>query len=151
MHGGAAVPVLTANAQPNPWEAGVAFDGNSATFWSTWQARSQDDFIQGSFDARLIDEVIVESAATTGADVVIEVLQADGRRAGITEKVEESRVSAPEGMRMAASRAVLKFGIHFLLVNEGDLIAEDLKKNMSAWGVGLVSEVNRVRLYRIER
>lgn len=143
-------PVMPASvtASPNRWEAGLAFDGNPATRWSTWQARSPGNYLECQFAGpQMIDEVLVESAAETRGRATVEILR--GKQAiPVTGTPEESTVPA-DGLRAAASRALITQGVLYVWINDGDFIAEDVKKNAMLWSATPVAEVNGSRLYRL--
>ena len=139
------------DAKPNPWGARWAFDGNLATRWSTWQAMAPGDHLELDFEnTEAVDEVVVESALSQGAQMTVEVRPEKGGWARVGGTVEESREEASPDLRRAASLQLKARGIHFLLVNDSDFAADDLKKNASLWGITELFEAHGTRFYRID-
>ena len=54
------------------------------------------------------------------------------------------------GIRRAATRDLKALGFRFLLVNEGDMVYEDMKKYPSFWGITQLAEANGTHFYRID-
>ncbi len=45
--------------------------------------------------------------------------------------------------------AILARGVQWVMLNDSDFGAEDLKKKTEEWGITLVAERNQARLYRL--
>jgi hypothetical protein len=52
--------------------------------------------------------------------------------------------------RLAAARQVKALGFRYLLVNEGDWVYQDLKRNLRFWGMTQLTEFNGTHFYRID-
>jgi hypothetical protein len=147
--GGKAVGCSRFGAAPNLWEAALAFDGNPATRWSTWDARVAGNHVDCGFASpQPIDEVTMWSGAETRGPVRLEVLTG-GKWTVLTVTSEESRDPVPDGLRAAAARVLLAAGVEYLWINDGDLIAQDLKNNAALWKARVVAEGDGSRIYRI--
>jgi hypothetical protein len=66
----------------------------------------------------------------------------------IEEAIEKAAVSN-SGQRAAAILAKSE-GCDFLLVNDSDAVSENMKNNLSIWGVTPLANANGTTLYRIE-
>jgi hypothetical protein len=138
------------SAQPNGWEVQRAFDNNYATRWSTWQAMSPGDRIQVDFPApQTVDEVVLECEPAAEARPEIHILQGD-RWIPITNTSEAVQQGPPPGIRLAAAREVRNLGFHYILMNEGDLVYQDVSKNATYWGFTELAKVDGTHFYRIE-
>jgi hypothetical protein len=138
------------SAKPNGWEVQLAFDNNYATRWSTWQAMSPGDRIQVDFASpQTIDDVVLECELAKDAKPEIHILH-DGRWVPITNTAEVVKIPTPPGIRMAAAREVKALGFHYILLNEGDLVYEDVAKRATYWGFTELAKVDATHFYRIE-
>ena len=136
-------------AAPNPWEASLAFDGSQATRWSTWRAVSPGSFLAVQFGREEpIDEVIVEGPVDT-AQVSVEILER-GRWMPVSGKPDESRIAPPSDLRGEAAHQLAGRGIRYLLIDDSDFIAPDLKQHAGEWAVTKIAEVRGTTLYRID-
>ena len=79
-------------------------------------------------------------------DIVVGYESSQGWR--IQEALERA-AAANSGRRAAALRAKSE-GCGFLLVNDADTVARDIKQNMNDWGVTRVAEANGTAFYAIE-
>jgi len=138
------------SAKPNGWEVQLAFDNNYATRWSTWQAMSPGDRIQVDFASpQTIDDVVLECELAKDAKPEIHILY-DGRWVPITNTAEVVKIPTPAGIRAAAAREVKALGFHYILLNEGDLVYEDVAKRATYWGFTELVKVDATHFYRIE-
>jgi hypothetical protein len=138
------------SARPNGWEVQLAFDNNYATRWSTWQAMSPGDRIQVDFPSpQMVDEVVVECAQVSEAKLEVHVLH-DGRWVPITNTMVSVAKGPPAGIRRAAAREVKRLGFHYILLNEGDLVYQDVSRNATYWGFKELARIDGTHFYRIE-
>jgi hypothetical protein len=139
------------SAKPNGWEVQLAFDNSYATRWSTWQGMSPGDWIQVDLPApEAVDEVVLECDPVREAQLQVEILLGSGRWVPITDTIEDVKVDPPAGMRRAAARDVKALGFHYILLNEGDLVYEDIIKYPAFWGVTEIAKNNGTHFYRID-
>jgi hypothetical protein len=144
-------PAWRISASPNGWEAPLAFDNSYATRWSTWEAIAQHARLQVEFPvATAIDEVVLECDPAWTARLQVEVLLNSGRWVALTDTPEIVRPQFPQGIRRAATRDLKALGLRFLLINQGDMVYEDMRKYPKFWGITQVAEANGTHLYRID-
>ena len=55
-----------------------------------------------------------------------------------------------EALLNGSAREAKSEGCDFLLVNDGDAVADNLKQNPNIWGVTEVAKANGTTLYRID-
>jgi hypothetical protein len=79
-------------------------------------------------------------------DIVVGYESSQGMR--IQEALEKA-AAADSGQR-AATLAAKSEGCDFLLVNDADMVANNMKRNMNIWGISEVAEVNGTTLYSID-
>jgi hypothetical protein len=60
------------------------------------------------------------------------------------------KLTLPPGIRQAAAREVKALGFHYIMMNEGDLVYEDVSKNAIYWGFKELVKVDATHFYRIE-
>jgi hypothetical protein len=139
------------SAWPNGSEVQLAFDNSYATRWSTWESMAPGARIAVEFpNAETVDEVVLELDPAWDARPQIEVLSPSGRWVPITDTVQFVKADFPTGIRRAAIREVKALGFHYLLLNEGDYVFQDMKKYPAFWGVTPLGEANGTHLYRID-
>lgn len=154
MTAGREIPRSTSwhlSAQPNPWDAGLAFDGNNATRWSSWQNMSPGMFVSVSLNQpELVDSIVLQVPTTYPASYEVKVLADDGQWKPWPSMSVVQAVPAPPDLRWSATRAIAARGVQYLLIRDNDFPGADLKRNPAGWGVRLVGEVGDTRLYHIE-
>ena len=139
------------SAKPNGWEVQLAFDNSYATRWSTWQAMSPGDRIQVELPSpETIDEVVIECDPAWEALPQVEILLDGGRWVPITDTVDTVKVEPPDGIRRAATRDARALGFHYILVNQGDGVYNDILKYQKYWGLTEVAKAHGTHLYKID-
>ncbi len=137
-------------SSPNPFEAGLAVDGNPATRWSTWQAMSAGDRLQVEFGrAEEFDRVELQCGRAWDARVELEVLTEAGQWAAVPGAPLETDEPEPADLRRAATLALRERGIGFILVRDSDAPADDMRNSPGRWGLTEVGNSHGIRLYRI--
>ncbi len=139
-------------AWPNRWDAGRAFDGSEATFWSTWQPLAPHMRLQADFRQAIpIDQAAIECADFCGGALAAEGLGADGRWRTLSDKSEmEERHPAPE-IRRAAAAAVKSYGFDYIVANVDEVPGKDLAAHTAEWGIEPVWKIGSSQLYRVPR
>jgi hypothetical protein len=144
-------PAWRLSAWPNGWEAPLAFDNSYATRWSTWEAMAPHARLQVEFPAaQRVDEVVLECDPAWTARLQVEILLGNGRWVALTDTPEIVKPEFPAGIRRAAARDMKSLGFRFLLVNQGDMVYEDMKKYPKFWGITQLAEANGTHFYRID-
>jgi Dolichyl-phosphate-mannose-protein mannosyltransferase len=137
-------------AWPNGWEVGLAFDNNYATRWSSWQSMSPGMFIEADFGRlQMVDAVTLECEGDWDSHMELHVLTGKGW-VPITDTFQETLLPEPRDIRHAATKALKAHGFAYLLVNDSDFVAEDMRKDPALWGITQLAEVHGSRFYRID-
>ena len=100
--------------------------------------------------AEVIDAVTLDRAPEPESKLQVEVPDAHGRWAPLTDNFEASVLDVPAGLRRAATLEMKARGIRYLLVNDTDFFAEDMRKYPSFWGVIELYSNETARLYLID-
>jgi hypothetical protein len=138
-------------AEPNGWEAALAFDNSRVTRWSSWEASRPGQFIEMAFPApRIVDAVGLECAAEDHSKLRLEGRLAAGGWKRLSEAPDAAEVPAPAGMRRDAMLEFKARGIHYLLMGDGDFAWQDMRKYPIYWGVTEVAESGGTHLVRID-
>jgi hypothetical protein len=144
-------PEWRISASPNAWEVQLAFDNSYTTRWSAWENLAPRQQIGVEFPKpETIDEVVLECAPAWNARLQAEVLLDSGRWVPITDTVETVKADFPSGVRRSAARDMKAIGLRYLLINEGDMVYQDMKKYPTYWGITELSEANGTHLIRID-
>ena len=137
-------------AWPNGWEAGLAFDNNYATRWSSWESMWPGMFIEADFDRpETVDAIMLDCEGDWDAHMELHVLTERGW-IPIADTFQENLLQIPGEIRRAATSALKAHGFAFLLVKDSDFAADDMRKNSALWGITQLAEVNGSRFYRID-
>lgn len=143
-------PEWRLTAWPNGWEVQLAFDNSYATRWSSWQAMTPGMFLAIDFGKpQVLDEIDLEEALEPASKPQVEVLTDDGRWVALTDTPEFAPIDVPSGLRRAATRELKARGIGYLLVNDTDFFAEDMRKYASYWSLTELSAARGIHLYLI--
>ena len=144
-------PEWRLHAWPNGWDAPLAFDNSYATGWSSWQNMLPRMFLAVDFGKpEVIDEVALDHPSDPESKVQVEVLDERGRWVPLTDSSESVVLDVPAGLRRAATFELRARGIRYLLVNDTDFFAADMKKYPSFWGVTELHSTETARLYLID-
>jgi hypothetical protein len=100
--------------------------------------------------AQRVDEVVLECDPAWTARLQVEILLGNGRWVALTDTPEIVKPEFPAGIRRAAARDMKSLGFRFLLVNQGDMVYEDMKKYPKFWGITQLAEANGTHFYRID-
>jgi len=139
------------SAWPNGWDVQFAFDNNHATRWSTWQPMPARAYLAVDFgQPQKIDEVVLECVPARDARLHVEIFNAQGEWGALAGDPETLGFDPPPGLRRAAALALKTRGFAYLLINDSNSIAGDMRKYVHFWGIAPVAEAAGVDLYRIE-
>jgi hypothetical protein len=145
-------PDWQVRARPNPWEVGMAFDGNPATRWKSWQPLDGREYLELDFGVpRQVEAVAVDAApGQREVRLRLEGRDAAGNWRALAGEPRESEIPAPPEMRRLIARELLREGIRYMLVPDSSPVAGDLRAQAGEWGVTPLGESGGVRLYRVD-
>jgi hypothetical protein len=148
-------PQWTFSGSPNRWEAPLAFDGNPATRWRTWEPLRES----AHFDVEFGHVQWLTSAELTGhTPAAGGALEVDGRDAKGRWRLLPAATAnishAPRDLRLDAARALRRAGFRYLLVPTGSggnaPIGNLLVGHEAEWGMERVGDAGRFYLLRVK-
>jgi len=139
---------------PNEWELPLAFDGNRATRWRTWEPIRAGMYVEADFGHPLV----LSGALMTSADPLPSVPFEFYGREGDGWHLLSSRPVATErpmgDVRMEATQALLRAGFRYILAYNGEgakgAIGSAMAGHEAEWGLQKAGETGPVLLFRIE-
>jgi hypothetical protein len=150
-------PEWRLSASPNPWDVALAFDGDLATRWRSWDALRPGMTISADFphaqELDTVDVILDDREWTTKDDdawearVTLRIAAADGTEISLYPQV----VLEPAGdLRRAAAAAVQRGGIHYLLINKADWMEPEFTGVPEAWSMHAIAANEKTTLYKLD-
>ncbi|MGH9613490.1 MAG: discoidin domain-containing protein, partial [Bryobacteraceae bacterium] len=138
-------------ANPNPWDARLAFDNNLATRWRPWQQMTPGMFVEADFgETKTIDEArLVTAPDASLGRVRLAEMDASGKWRVLHATPSISVLPIPTDLRASSTAAMLARGIQYVLVSEGSFEAEDFRDHAAEWSAKLIGESGSARLYQM--
>ncbi|MDE3196870.1 MAG: hypothetical protein KGN84_11030, partial [Acidobacteriota bacterium] len=137
-------------ASRNPWEAPLAFDNDSWSWWTSGDVADPKTWIEvdlpkpASISRIAVDQIedqrwirLIPEVFTGGAWKRLEFRESD------------LTVPPPDDLRMCLHDDLKAMGVGWVLARDGSLEAEDLRKNSLQWGAQQVASVNGFRLWKL--
>jgi hypothetical protein len=141
-------------AWPNVWELPLAFDGNRATRWRTWEPIRAGMYVETDFDRAQTLSGAVMTSPTAFHPLPFEFYgrDRDGWHLLTSRPVVTQR---PLGdVRMAATRAVRGAGFRYILADNGNagngLLGAAMVGHEAEWGLEKTADLGPVVLFRIK-
>jgi hypothetical protein len=136
-------------ANPNSWDAHLAFDGSLVTRWQSWRASASGMFLEVDFPKPVqIDDVrLVGPVDAPDATIELQGMDTNGDWHTIPTRSSTTSIRVTENLRAGAMGALLDRGIRYLLVSPGIFGANEFHENADAWGIKLIGESGGTRLY----
>jgi len=148
-------PQWTIAGWPNRWEGPLAFDGNLATRWRTWETVRAGMYLELQLDhpQRLTSAVLVSH--TPALNVALEVYGLDGKgQWHLLSNAPQAISRPPKDIRLEAARAVRRAGFRYLLVPTGKdgnaPIGNVIFDREAEWGMESVGDAGRFHLLHIK-
>jgi hypothetical protein len=148
-------PQWSLNGWPNRWEGPLAFDGNLATRWRTWEPVRAGMYLEVDLEnpQRLTSAVLVTH--TPAFRVPLETYGQDLKGAWhLLSNSPEAIPRPPQDLRLEAVRAIRKAGYRYLLVTTGSggnaPIGNLIVGHESEWALEQVGYAGDFHLFRIK-
>jgi hypothetical protein len=137
-------------AWPNPWDVGLAFDGNGITRWRTWEPLRPGMHLGVRFDApiRLDGLTVVDFPDEYESRVTLKVLSAAGQ--WLKEAPPELEIIPAMDLRREAMQVLKRAGVHYVLFSVDDWNSAAFLGAAADWGLTPVAETPRDKVFRIE-
>ena len=148
-------PQWTFGGRPNPWEGPLAFDGNLATRWRTWEpVRAGMTFDVNFGHAQRITSTVLVTH-TPLMHVSPEVWGRDPKGVWrLLSKDGNAIARRPQDLRLDAARALRRAGFRYLLVLTGTggnaPIGNTIVGHEADWGMERVAEAGHYDLLRVK-
>src|SRR5262249_28877715 len=125
------------NADPNPWDARLAFDNSLVTRWRSWGAAAFGMFLAVDFSepTRLERVQLSTTAEALQSRIELQGMDAEGRWRALSVQRSTSLIPVTENLRATAVRALLDRDIRYLLVSPGAFGANEFAGNAADWGM----------------
>lgn len=144
-------PAWRLRASHNPWDVQLAFDNSQLTRWSTRQTSTPGMSIEADLGESLpIDQVIIDCTPDQTVDMAIELASEGGQWKRIAANAAVTTVAMPPRLRRAAIENLERNNVRALAIHDLDPGARDLFMRQAQWGIELIGEAGRYRLYRLE-
>ena len=148
-------PQWSLNGWPNRWEGPLAFDGNLATRWRTWETVRAGMYLEVNLEnpQRLTSAVLVTH--TPVFRVPLEIYGQDVRGAWhLLTNSAEAIPRRPQDLRLEAVRAIRKAGFRYVLVPTGSggntPIGNVMVGHDAEWGLERVGYAGDFHLFRVK-
>ena len=140
----------TADAFPNPWDIGLAFDGSEATSWRSWEPMAPGMHISVRFaSTQLVDRVdVVGNDLQWFSHMDIRILSDQGK--WLCPLSASWQFDPPADLRRQATEALKRQRIHYVLIRQGAPFAEMFRNHLPEWGMHEIFSTQDATLYRIE-
>jgi hypothetical protein len=141
----------TLRAHPNTWDAELAFDRNLATRWRSFWTLFPGMYLEAAFGRpETVDTVRLEYIfGQYFSRMRLEGQTESGQWKTLDREPEMILADDMQGLRRAAVAAFLTHRVQWIVLNDSDYAADDLKTKIAEWGITLVEQVNGARLYRL--
>ena len=136
---------ITAN--PEPWYARWANDGNPSTRWKIWQPLKPGMYWEASFASAGALGTVEIDASPDQSNTCIELQTSDGT---IVKSPKIEAIPLPSGIRREVVREFQNNRITHILIHKDEQSAEDFEANQAAWGIAKIAESGPARLYRLD-
>ncbi|PWT99950.1 MAG: hypothetical protein C5B51_26080 [Terriglobia bacterium] len=138
------------HAVPNPWDAGLAFDGSEATRWQSWEPLRPDMEIRVRLNtAQYVDGLeILSGNGPWETNMEPRLLDETGN--WICPTATMWHADPPLDSRRAATQALKDQGIRYVLINANGWHGTNFRRDPDAWGLQEVFSTRESTLFRIE-
>lgn len=134
-------------AKPNPWEIQLAFDNNPVTRWRSWQQPAIGDYVEIDFGQ---PQEVSGAVILCSADYTNKLIRLEAQGKPLGGEMHDLPAPVDQNLRIAATSEFKARGIHYLLVYDGDLGANDFRQYPTRWGLTKLGEAAESVIYRID-
>lgn len=144
-------PAWKLRAWPNPWDVQAAFDNNPATRWRSWETASPGMFIETDFGGyRMIDAAALETSSDyQNIHLQLESMDPSGQWVKIAGEPFDEIIPLDPNIRRWASRELHERGIDYILMQDTDWGAEDMREDPGSWGFKEIAKGHGARIYQV--
>jgi hypothetical protein len=144
-------PAWRLRAWPNPWDVQMAFDNSPATRWRSWETATPGMYIETDFPKyELLDQVTMETSLDyANLRWQVESKNASGQWVKIASNPETQNIAAPAAIRKWASRELHERGIDYIVMQDTDWGAEDMREDPESWGMKEIAKGYGARIFKV--
>ena len=137
-------------AWPNPWDAGMAFDGSGVTRWRTWEPLKPGMRLGVRFGApvRLDGLTVLDFPDQFESRMSLQILSEAGQ--WVDEPPPALEIVPAMDLRKEATQALKRAGIHYILLSRRQWNSAAFLDVAAAWGLTPVTGTPNYKLFRIE-
>ena len=138
-------------AHPYPWGIADAFDNSLATFWMCGEFLRPGQSVEATFGGiRDADSVLMESSPNqTGIALRLEGRDRAGKWTVLSGAPAISDAPRPLGLRRAVAEELKRRGVDYVLFFQGQVGADDFRRDPDLWNAAAVGEYGGARLYEL--
>lgn len=142
--------VQNLDAFPNPWDVALAFDGQEATRWKSWEHLRPGMHISAHFpSAQPIDRIdVLASDSQWWSNMDIRILTDQGQ--WLCPSSARWHFDPPADLRKEATQALKRQGIHYVLISRNRPEEGIFRDNPSAWGIHEIVSTETETLFQID-
>ena len=145
-------PQWTTRGWPNRWEGPLAFDGNPATRWRTWQPVQSGMYYELQLgNPQRLTEIVMVTHVPTPPQVFGQDSQGNWRLLAGTASV---KTRPAQDLRLDAARALRKAGFRYLLAPTGAggnaPVGNIIVGHEAEWGLDQVGYAGDFHLFRVK-
>jgi hypothetical protein len=144
-------PEWRLRARPYAWGIQNAFDNSLVTFWISGDSLRPGMYVQTDFNAREQADAVEMHVAPNQwqGRLRLEGMADSGGWKLISDSPLQSEEARPIGWRRAVVSELRRRGIGYLMLFDGDLGADDLRRNPDKWGIIPIVKSKQARLYQL--
>jgi hypothetical protein len=144
-------PAWKLRAWPNPWDVQLAFDNSPATRWRSWEAATPGMYLDTDFGKfEFVDEVRVDTSFDyANIRLQVEAMEPSGRWTKIAADPKTDLITPPTDIRRWAGRDLHERGIDYILMNDTDWGADDIREDPASWGFQEIARGHGARIYKV--
>jgi hypothetical protein len=147
----ARAPGWRLHASPNPWDVQSAFDNSLLTRWASRQPSSPGMYIEVDFgEAKSIDQITADCTPDQAPKMEVQFESGPGKWSVVAARKEVADLAMPARLRRAAIENLERQNIRALAVHDLDPGARDFLMRQPQWGIELIGQSERYRLYRLK-
>jgi hypothetical protein len=151
---GAELPRASAwrlRAWPNPWDVQLAFDNSPATRWRSWEVAAPGMYLDTDFGKfEFVDEVRVDTSFDyANIRLQVEAMEPSGHWVKLSADPKTDVIPPPVDIRRWASRDLHERGIDYILMNDTDWGADDMREDPGSWGFQEIARGYGARIYKV--
>jgi hypothetical protein len=144
-------PAWKLRAWPNPWDVQMAFDNSPATRWRSWEEAAPGMYIDTDFGKyELLDEVRLDTSFDyLNIRLQVEAMNPSRRWVKISSDPKTTVIPPRVDIRLCATRELHERGIDYILMNDTDWGADDMREDTASWGLKEIAKGYGARIYQV--